>query len=40
MPFIIGVVYDRTGNHDITLLMFLAFVLLMILFAYLLNRKP
>ncbi|RAZ70269.1 CynX/NimT family MFS transporter [Planococcus maitriensis] len=40
MPFIIGVVYDRTGNHDATLWMFLAFVLFMILFAYLLNRKP
>ncbi|MFP8781523.1 MFS transporter [Planococcus plakortidis] len=40
MPFIIGVVYDQTGNHDITLWMFLAFVFLMVLFAYLLNRKP
>lgn len=39
MPFIIGVVYDRTGNHDISLWLFLAFVFFMILFAYLLNRK-
>ncbi|MGM0897956.1 MAG: CynX/NimT family MFS transporter [Bacillota bacterium] len=39
MPFIIGVVYDQTGNHDITLLMFLAFAFFMIVFAYLLNRK-
>lgn len=40
MPFVIGLVYDQTGNHDVSLLMFLAFIVLMILFAYLLNRKP
>lgn len=40
MPFIIGVVYDQTGNHDITLWLFLAFVFFMIFFAYLLNREP
>lgn len=39
MPFAIGVIYDRTGNHDVSLLMFLAFVILMVLFAYLLNRR-
>lgn len=39
MPFIIGVVYDHTGNHDISLWLFLSFVFFMILFAYLLNRK-
>lgn len=39
MPFIIGVIYDNTGNHDISLWLFLSFVFFMILFAYLLNRK-
>jgi CP family cyanate transporter-like MFS transporter len=39
MPFIIGLIYDQTGNHDITLLMFLAFIALMILFAHLLQKN-
>ena len=39
MPFIIGLIYDQTGNHDITLLMFLAFIALMIVFAHLLNKN-
>ena len=39
MPLTIGIVYDQTGNHDITLLMLLGFVVLMVIFAVLLNKK-
>ncbi|WP_394121676.1 CynX/NimT family MFS transporter [Planococcus donghaensis] len=39
MPLTIGIIYDATGNHDITLLLFLAFIVLMVVFALLLNRK-
>lgn len=39
MPLTIGIVYDQTGNHDITLLLFLVFVVLMVIFAVLLNKK-
>lgn len=39
MPFIIGVIYDRTGNHDITLILFLSFIALMLIFAILLYKK-
>ncbi|MBT2571446.1 MFS transporter [Planococcus sp. ISL-110] len=39
MPLTIGIVYDQTGNHTITLLMFLVFIVLMVIFAVLLNKK-
>lgn len=39
MPLTIGIIYDQTGNHHITLLMFLVFILLMVIFALLLNKK-
>lgn len=39
MPLTIGIIYDATGNHDITLMLFLAFIVLMVVFALLLNRK-
>ncbi|MBT2582139.1 MFS transporter [Planococcus sp. ISL-109] len=39
MPFVIGLIYDQTGNHDISLLMFLIFIALMIVFAHLLNKN-
>ncbi|ANU10799.1 MFS transporter [Planococcus antarcticus DSM 14505] len=39
MPLIIGIVYDQTGNHDITLMMFLVFIIFMVVFAVLLNKK-
>lgn len=39
MPLTIGIVYDQTGNHQITLIMFLVFILLMVVFAVLLNKK-
>ncbi len=39
MPFAIGLIYDRTGNHDISLLLFLSFIAMMIFFSYLLQRK-
>lgn len=39
MPFIIGIIYDRTGNHDITLVLFLSFIALMLIFAILLYKK-
>ncbi|EIM05133.1 major facilitator transporter [Planococcus antarcticus DSM 14505] len=39
MPLIIGIVYDQTGNHDITLIMFLVFIIFMVVFAVLLNKK-
>ena len=39
MPLTIGVVYDQTGNHAITLLLLLGFVVLMAVFALLLNNK-
>ena len=39
MPLAIGIIYDGTGNHDITLLLFLIFIVLMVIFALLLNKK-
>ncbi|WP_223632401.1 CynX/NimT family MFS transporter [Planococcus sp. 4-30] len=39
MPLTIGIIYDATGNHDITLLLFLAFIVLMVIFSLLLNKK-
>lgn len=39
MPLTIGIVYDQTGNHDITLLLLLVFIVLMVIFAVLLNKK-
>ena len=39
MPLTIGIVYDQTGNHTITLTMFLVFIVLMVIFAVLLNKK-
>ncbi|MDQ0427455.1 CP family cyanate transporter-like MFS transporter [Planomicrobium stackebrandtii] len=39
MPLTIGILYDQTGNHSVTLTMLLIFILLMVIFAVLLNRK-
>jgi len=39
MPLVIGVIYDQTGNHDITLLLFLSFIGLMLIFAILLHKR-
>ncbi|ANU24829.1 MFS transporter [Planococcus donghaensis] len=39
MPLVIGVIYDQTENHDITLLLFLSFIGLMLIFAFLLHKK-
>ncbi|WP_142826318.1 MFS transporter [Planococcus soli] len=39
MPLTIGIVYDQTGNHSITLTMLLIFIFLMVIFAVLLNKK-
>lgn len=39
MPLTIGIVYDQTGNHTITLLMLLSFIVLMFIFAFLLTNK-
>lgn len=39
MPLTIGIVYDQTGNHSITLTMLLVFIFLMVIFAILLNKK-
>ncbi len=39
MPLTIGIIYDQTGNHTITLFMFLGFIVLMLIFAILLNKK-
>ena len=39
MPLTIGIVYDQTGNHTITLLLLLSFIVLMVIFALLLNNK-
>ncbi|ANU28251.1 MFS transporter [Planococcus versutus] len=39
MPFTIGVIYDQTGTHIVTLFMFLGFIILLLIFAILLNQK-
>ncbi|EGA91113.1 major facilitator transporter [Planococcus donghaensis MPA1U2] len=39
MPLVIGIIYDQTGNHDITLWLFLSFIGLMLIFALLLHKK-
>ena len=40
MPFAIGLFYDRFGSHQISLFFLLALIVLMTVFAFLLNKKP
>ncbi|WP_236610181.1 CynX/NimT family MFS transporter [Planococcus halocryophilus] len=39
MPLVIGIIYDQKGNHEITLFLFLSFIVLMLIFALLLHRR-
>jgi CP family cyanate transporter-like MFS transporter len=39
MPFGIGLLYDRYGNHDITLMLFLGYIAALAVCALLLNKK-
>lgn len=39
MPLTIGIIYDQTGNHTFTLYFFLGFLVLMLIFALMLNVK-
>lgn len=39
MPFSIGFFYDRFGTHDLTLLLFLGYIVLLAVFAILLNNR-
>lgn len=39
-PFAIGLFYDRFQNHMISLSLFLGFIIILMVFAFLLNSKP
>ncbi|WKA57107.1 MFS transporter [Planococcus shenhongbingii] len=39
MPFAIGILYDRYGTHDITLILFLVYLAILAVFTLLLNKK-